>query len=488
MIRHRWSLFYSLAVLITLVTVSCSQPGQDLQSAKPSQTATAETVNKADSPSKSDVEAVPAEQPRPVEEVKKKQAEPVRAAAIPKPSKSPAPAAEPAPAPPAAPQQTVASAPQPAPIVVPTPQADPIAVPGPPPPPEPTTKQVTIPAGTEVYLRMIDSINAERSHQNETFRASLDKDIVVDGKTIIPRRSDVFVKVVEVQTAGKLKGQSELQVQLDRLFICKQSYTVTSNTFTKTGDSEGKKAARNVGIGAAVGAALGGILGGGKGAVIGAGAGGGGGAVITKPGQLQIDSETQLMFKLDNPLDITITEKPVSTTSNGRSDGPERCSVPPPDRSSSQTSALTASSNDNDNSDLTGNWTVTTDGYQSMTLQLNLRQNGNNLQGSISNPYGSGTLPIRGSVSGNYINFSAQSQYGGNNGQLQFSGAIQNDSMQGTVTLPSNNSTSGGGYPGGGYPGGGYPGGGYPGGGRRTGGRNGGGTSTQAHWNARRSD
>src|SRR5206468_10273044 len=91
-----------------------------------------------------------------------------------------------------------------------------------------------------------DTIATDRAHENETFRASLDKDIVVDGKTIIPRRSDVFVKVIEVQQAGKLKGQSELQIQLDRLFIGKQSYAVTSNTFTQTGESEGKKAARNV--------------------------------------------------------------------------------------------------------------------------------------------------------------------------------------------------------------------------------------------------
>jgi hypothetical protein len=103
---------------------------------------------------------------------------------------------------------------------------------------------------------MIDSIDTDRAHENETFRASLDKDVVVDGKTIIPRRSDVYVKVIEVQQAGKLKGQSELQVQLDRVVIGKQAYPVTSNTF---GRVEGKKAVRNVGNGAAVGGVLGGI-------------------------------------------------------------------------------------------------------------------------------------------------------------------------------------------------------------------------------------
>jgi len=84
---------------------------------------------------------------------------------------------------------------------------------------------------------MIDSIDTEQAHPNETFRASLDKPIVVDGQTIIPARSDVFVKVVEVQSAGKLSGTSELKVELDRLFIGKQSYTVVCNTFTETGPS-----------------------------------------------------------------------------------------------------------------------------------------------------------------------------------------------------------------------------------------------------------
>src|SRR5438874_8735704 len=110
MSRYRWSLFYTLAVLITLITVSCSQPGQDLQSAKDSQTATAETILK------SDAEAAPRERPkRPVaaDEVKKKAAEPLRAAASPRPAPAslPAPPAAAAPAAPPAPaRQTVASA------------------------------------------------------------------------------------------------------------------------------------------------------------------------------------------------------------------------------------------------------------------------------------------------------------------------------------------------------------------------------------------
>ena len=477
MCRRRSYLIYGFALLVTLFTVSCSQPAENVNAAKTSQAAPAETSTKGDA------EAVRVEQPKPLEGVKKRSAEPVRVAAAPRPS-APVPSSAPD-----TPQQS-ATNPQapapPAPIFVPAPQSDPIAAPVPPPPPEPVTRQVTIPAGTEVYIRMIDSIDTEQAHPNETFRASLDKPIVVDGQTIIPPRSDVFVKVVEVQSAGKLSGTSELKVELDKLFIGKQSYPVVSNTFTETGSSEGKKAARNVGIGAAVGGIIGGILGGKKGAIIGAGAGGGGGAVITKPDQIRINSETQLLFKLENPVEVTISTTPPASTSTtpasrfiASSDGPAKL-APPPDRPSSHAS----SSTDND---LTGKWTVTTDGPQYLTLQLNLQQNANNLQGSISDPRGSGTLPIRGSVSGNYVNFSTQAQYGGNNTQMQFSGAIQGDSMQGTVTMSANRSYgNAGGYPGGGYPR--YPGGGYPGGGRTRTGRNGSGATTQVHWNAQRNN
>jgi hypothetical protein len=338
---------------------------------------------------------------------------------------------------------------------------------------------VTIPAGTEVYVLTIESIDSETSHPNQNFKASLDKPIVVDNQTVIPRRSDVLLKVTEVEQAGKLKGTSQLKVQLDRLFIGKDSYPIASNTFEEKGGSEGKKAARNVGIGAAVGGILGGVLGGKTGAIIGAGAGGGGGAVVTKPDQLRINSETQLMFKLENPIDVTInTTPPSSTASKNDSYGPAKLAPPP--EGSSQTSA-------HDAGDLTGDWTVTTDGSQYMTLQLSLRQNGNNLQGSISDPNGSGTLQIRGSINGNYVSFYTQSSYGTNDLQMQFTGAIQGDRgdrMQGNVTLQGYNTLSVGGYPGGvGSPGGGYPGGGYPGG-RRTGaGRN---QTTQARWTAQR--
>jgi hypothetical protein len=484
MYRQPWHVFCAFAILMSFLMVSCSPPTPDLENSKTTQAAPANETPAASAP-----EPAPVVQPKPAEPARDRQtaaAKPVtavRTVAAVKPAPAAPPVSVPTPVPAADSQQTASNSNASAPgtIALPAPQT-PVAPPVPPPPApaEPTTKHVTIPAGTEVYVRMIDSIDSETSHPNQNFKASLDKPIVVDNQTVIPRRSDVLLKITEVEQAGKLKGTSQLKVQLDRLFIGKDPYPVVSNTFEESGSSEGKKAVRNVGIGAAVGGILGGVLGGKTGAIIGAGAGGGGGAVVTKPEQVRINSETQLMFKLENPLDVTInTAPPSSTASNTNgSYGPAKL-APPPDRSS-QTSA-------SDAGDLTGDWTVTTDGSQYMTLQLSLRQNGNNLQGSISDPRGSGTIPIRGTLNGNYVSFYTQSQYGTNNMQMQFTGAIQGDRgdrMQGNVTLQGYNNNSAGGYPGGvGVPGGGYPGGG---GRNRTGaGRN---QTTQARWTAQRNN
>lgn len=45
---------------------------------------------------------------------------------------------------------------------------------------------LTIPADTVVTVRMIDSVNSETARLGETFRASLDEPVVVNGREVIP--------------------------------------------------------------------------------------------------------------------------------------------------------------------------------------------------------------------------------------------------------------------------------------------------------------
>ena len=223
---------------------------------------------------------------------------------------TPPPEPEPAPAP--APVRKAARRAPPPPAreeSSPPPAAAPVAaaaVPATPPAPQP--QQVEIPAGTSVTVRMIDSIDSDINHTGEVFRASLDAPIVVDDEIVVPTGTDVFVKLTDVRSAGRMSGRSEVQLELVRMQFQGKSYVLASNQYEQVGTSRGKRTAATVGAGAAIGAAIGAIAGGGKGAAIGAGVGAGSGTAVqamTKGKQIRIPSETKLEFRLEQPVEVS---------------------------------------------------------------------------------------------------------------------------------------------------------------------------------------
>ena len=192
--------------------------------------------------------------------------------------------------------------------VAPTPVVAPAAPVVPPPPPPPV--KVTIDSGTSLAIRLVDELDSETAQQGQTFKATLDSPIAVDGEVVVPQGYDVEGHVVEVQSAGKFQGKSLLALQLDRIQVGSKHYNLTTSQYRREGGSRTKNTAEKVGAGAVIGAIIGGIAGGGKGAGIGAAAGGGlGGGVqaATKGQQIKLPSETVLTFTLQAPLTVTPT-------------------------------------------------------------------------------------------------------------------------------------------------------------------------------------
>jgi BON domain len=202
------------------------------------------------------------------------------------------------------------------------------AVPPPPPPvePKPVVKKaapppprvVTVPAGTSVRIQMIDSVNSKQNQVGQTFAASLDAPIVVDETVVVPKGADVAVALTRAKASGKMKGSSELELQLTGIRAHGKSYPLASSSYQAVGDSRGKQTAKRVGIGAAVGTAIGAIAGGGKGAAIGAGVGAGAGAaaqLLTHGKEVQVPSETKLDFQLAEPVSITLPAKKSAASS-----------------------------------------------------------------------------------------------------------------------------------------------------------------------------
>jgi hypothetical protein len=215
-------------------------------------------------------------------------------------------------------QVTTPPTPTPAPESQAAPAAQPQLTPAPalqpPPPPPPQPRQVQIPANTTVTIRMIDGVDSSVNHPGELFHGSLEAPIVADDQVVVPRGTDVYVRLASATSTRHMTGSSELRLELVKLEFQGQSYPLVSSTHSLSGGSRSKDTAKKVGAGAVLGTLIGAIAGGGKGAAIGAGVGAGAGGVYqgtTKGKQLKVPAETKLDFQLEQP--VTVSVQPHST-------------------------------------------------------------------------------------------------------------------------------------------------------------------------------
>jgi len=190
------------------------------------------------------------------------------------------------------------------------------------PPPAPP---VEVPAGTLLSVRMLDPIDSDKNQVGDRFRATLDTPIVIEDRVVIPANADIEGRVIELASAGRFKGKSQLALELTRVSYSGHTYTIQTNQWTKAGSSRGKRTAATIGGGAAVGAIIGAIAGGGKGAAIGAAAGAGAGTgvqAVTKGEQIRVAPEQVLNFRL---------EQPVTVAAAARNSSPGRIAQQPAD-------------------------------------------------------------------------------------------------------------------------------------------------------------
>ena len=172
-------------------------------------------------------------------------------------------------------------------------------------PPAPVT--VTIPVGTEIDVTLIDGLSSKTAQPGQTFQASLDRDIVVNGQTVVAKGANVTGEVTQATASGRLKHLAKLYAKLTSIEHHGQKVAIATS---ETGYTEGSKTKRNIlfiGGGTGGGTAIGAIAGGGKGAAIGSAIGAGGGlagAMMTGKKDINFPPETRLRFELEQPVEV----------------------------------------------------------------------------------------------------------------------------------------------------------------------------------------
>ena len=114
-----------------------------------------------------------------------------------------------------------------------------------------------VPAGTQIVVRLIDDVNSERDNIGETYRASVDQNVIVNGQTVIPRGADATVALIDSQKSGKLEGKAVLTLDLKYIAIDGRTYDLSTSSVTEASGSRGARSAKVIGGAAALGAKIG---------------------------------------------------------------------------------------------------------------------------------------------------------------------------------------------------------------------------------------
>lgn len=165
-------------------------------------------------------------------------------------------------------------------------------------------KTVTVPAGTRILIRMVDSIDSSKQKAGYRFTATLETNLQAVDVVVAPRGTTVYGHLASASSAGRMSGSSELTLELTDIVINGTAYPLLTSTYEVKGKGEGSKTTKKVLGGAGLGALIGGVAGGGKGAAIGAAAGAATGTAVAaskKGQQLSIPSESLLEFRLQQP-------------------------------------------------------------------------------------------------------------------------------------------------------------------------------------------
>jgi len=165
----------------------------------------------------------------------------------------------------------------------------------------------TIPAGSQIAVRLIDAVDSKKDTVGQTYRASLSRPLTIGTQTLAPIGSDVTLSLIDRSPSGRITGKTSLALAMKSVRVGAESYEVASSSVSKASGSRTTKSAEVVGGTAALGTLLGAVAGGGKGAAIGALSGGAVGAtaqVLTSGERVRVPSETQLVFTLSNPLTL----------------------------------------------------------------------------------------------------------------------------------------------------------------------------------------
>ncbi|HLV00833.1 MAG TPA: hypothetical protein VKZ59_06180 [Acidobacteriota bacterium] len=175
-----------------------------------------------------------------------------------------------------------------------------------------TQAEETVPAGTELEVRLDHAIGTASNHPGDEFTARLASDLVMNGKLLAPAGSAVTGVLPTVDDSNRVKGRAVMSLALKSIMVDGEHYSLETHPLTIEAQDTKKKDAAVIAGSAAAGTVIGAITGGKKGAAIGAGLGGGAGTgyvLATKGKEVEFGPEARLAFTLSEAVTLPVLDE-----------------------------------------------------------------------------------------------------------------------------------------------------------------------------------
>src|SRR5580698_6423697 len=153
-------------------------------------------------------------------------------------------------------------------------------------------RMVTVPAGTRLLVRMMESVETGRNRAGTLFTARLQGNLMAGNQIVARDGAIVHGRVSQSSSAGRVAGRSELQLELTDIMVNNSLFPIFSTDYSVSGGNSFGRSARRTLTGAGLGTAIGAIGGNaGRGAAIGA-VGGGVGSMVSRGEQINVPAGT----------------------------------------------------------------------------------------------------------------------------------------------------------------------------------------------------
>jgi len=173
------------------------------------------------------------------------------------------------------------------------------------------TREITIPAGTQLRVRLDNSVGSDLSRVEDTVRGHLVSPVVIDGRTVLTSGTPLTGAVTQAVRSGKVKGRARLGLRFHSLTAAdRERYRISTRPWTAVAPATKTADAEKIGIPAAGGALIGALAGGKKGAAIGAAAGGGAGTAVvlsTRGKEVRLGPGAIVLVRLSEPLTVRVS-------------------------------------------------------------------------------------------------------------------------------------------------------------------------------------